>query len=163
MRQTLFAIFAVPFVFGLSARAEDWTTTDGNTYRDVKVIKTDQDAVTIIHQDGGSLVPLATLSPDLQKRFKYDPAKAKASAAARAQADMDSIKALQAEKDKLNADKVATAQGMAKAAADSATNSANNQLKPTPAKADPLQTANGKDDGSRGPQQNDDRPHYTGM
>ena len=150
-------------VVNLSARAEDWTTTDGKFYRDVKVIKLEADAVTIIHEDGGSLVPLATLPPDLQRRFKYDPEKAKVAAAARDQADSDSIKALQAEKDKENADKLAAAQGVAKAVAESAMNSAARQLKPTPAKNDPLQSQSGKDEGPRGPQQNDDRPHYNGM
>jgi beta-glucanase (GH16 family) len=63
--------------------AEDWTTTDGKTYRDVKVIKTEDDAVTILDQDGGALVPLATLPPDLQRQYHYDPARAKIAAQAR--------------------------------------------------------------------------------
>jgi len=63
--------------------AEDWTTTDGKTYQQVKVVKIDDDAVMILDEDGGALVPLAVLPPDLQQRFHYDPAKAKIAAAQR--------------------------------------------------------------------------------
>ena len=70
-------------VFAGPLRAEDWTTTDGKVYHDVTVLKTDPDAVTILDHDGGALVPLSTLSPDLQKRFNYDPAKAAIAAAER--------------------------------------------------------------------------------
>jgi hypothetical protein len=85
-------------LFSLPVLAEDWTTTDGKTYKDVMVVKIEADAVTIIDNDGGALVPLATLSPELQKRFNYDPVKAKAAADARAQAEVDDAQALQAEK-----------------------------------------------------------------
>lgn len=57
--------------------AEDWTASNGKTYRDVKVIKVEDDAVTILDSDGGALVPLATLSPALQRQFNYDPEKAR--------------------------------------------------------------------------------------
>jgi len=77
--------------------AEDWTTTDGKVYQGVAVVKAEPDAVTIVHHDGGALVPLSKLSPDLQKRFNYDPAKAKVAAEARAQAAAENAKKLQAE------------------------------------------------------------------
>ena len=77
--------------------AEDWTTTDGKVYADVKVIKTEPDAVTVLYRDGGALIPLAKLSPALQKRFNYDPALAQKAADARAKATQQSDPALQAE------------------------------------------------------------------
>jgi len=82
-----------------SLRADDWKTSDGKVYQDVKVIQTQPDAVTILHKDGGALVPLAKLPPDLQKRFNYDPAKARAAAEARVKDDAENAKALQAEMD----------------------------------------------------------------
>jgi len=80
------------------AHAENWTTTDGKVYKGVKVMKLEPDAVTILYSEGGALVPLATLSPDLQEKFHYDPDKAKAAAAARAKSDKDNPAALEAEK-----------------------------------------------------------------
>lgn len=54
-------------------RAEDWTTTDGKTYSEVTVIKSDSESVTILDKDGGARIPLFKLPPDLQKRFSYNP------------------------------------------------------------------------------------------
>lgn len=90
---SLLAFVAIP------AYAEDWTTTDGTVYQDVKVIRVEDDAITILFKDGGALVPLAKLPPDLQQRFSYDPVKAKAKAAARAKDDAANAKELQAEMD----------------------------------------------------------------
>lgn len=84
-------------LFATSAIAEDWTTTDGIKYQNVRVIRVEDDAITIIYKDGGALVPLYKLTPDLQERFDYDPVKAKAAAEARAKADAENAKALQAE------------------------------------------------------------------
>jgi hypothetical protein len=77
--------------------AEDWTTSDGKIYRDVIVVKTEPDAVTIIHRDGGALVPLVKLPADLQKRFHYDPIAAQEAADARAKSDAANALALQIE------------------------------------------------------------------
>jgi hypothetical protein len=82
-----------------SLRADDWKTTDGKVYKNVSVVKAEPDAVTILHQDGGARVPLAILSPDLQKRFHYDPVTAKTAAAAHAQAEADNARVLQTEID----------------------------------------------------------------
>jgi len=79
-------------------QAEDWTTTDGKTYRQVKVVKVEDDAVTILDQDGGALVPLAVLSPELQKQFHYDPDKAKIAAARRASDEQASAAAIEEQK-----------------------------------------------------------------
>ena len=83
----------------LPVYAEDWTTSDGKTYENVKVVRVEDDAVTILTKDGGALVPLFKLSPALQKKFSYDPAKAKIAAAARAEQDAENAKQLQAEID----------------------------------------------------------------
>lgn len=163
MRQTLPALLLAGVVLGAPVRAEDWATTDGKSYQDVKVLKVDADVVTILYQDGGATVPLETLPPYLQTRFKYDPAKAKAAALARTQADKDSITALQAEKDKMNAAKLAAAQAVAKAADDGQKNATNNALKPTPPQNDPLQTHGDKIDPPRDIDRTDPRTHHTGI
>ena len=85
-------------ILGPGLRAEDWTTSDGTVYKDVHVVKVEADAVTIIHHDGGALVPLVKLPAALQQQFGYDPAKAKAAADTRAKIDGESQEALQVEK-----------------------------------------------------------------
>ncbi|MCE0497927.1 MAG: hypothetical protein LV481_08295 [Methylacidiphilales bacterium] len=103
------------------AQAVDWVTTDGKTYHNVLVVKVEDDAVTILYENGGALVPLDKLPPDLQKRFHYDPVKAKIAAQARAKRDAEDALALQKEKDeadKLKQQKIiddANAQGQAQA------------------------------------------------
>jgi thioredoxin-related protein len=59
-----------------------WTTSTGLTYHDVKVVRVEADAVTIVHADGGGRIRISTLPPDLQKLFNYDPVAAGKSAAA---------------------------------------------------------------------------------
>lgn len=81
----------------LAAFGEDWMTTDGKTYKGVTVIKVEADAVTILYSDGGALVPLQTLPPNLQKRFNYNPAKAQAAAQARKAENIESAKAMEQE------------------------------------------------------------------
>ncbi|MEI9999512.1 MAG: hypothetical protein WDO13_10270 [Verrucomicrobiota bacterium] len=90
----------------LPVAAEDWTTNDGVTYQDVRVLRVEDDAITIIYKDGGALVPLFKLSPELQKKFDYDPVKAKVAAEARAKEDVQNAKALQAEIDAANQKKL---------------------------------------------------------
>ncbi len=79
MRRAVLLLLAVPFI-PCPLFAEDWATTDGKAYHQVVVVKVEDDAVTILDSDGGALVPLSTLPPDLQQKFHYDPAKAKAAA-----------------------------------------------------------------------------------
>jgi hypothetical protein len=81
----------------ISGFAEDWTTTDGTKYQNVRIIRVEDDAVTILYKDGGALVFLYKLPVALQQRFDYDPAKAKAAMEARAKADAENAKELQAE------------------------------------------------------------------
>jgi hypothetical protein len=65
-RMALFMILAAL----LPSRAEDWTVGD-KSYRDVTVVRVDQETVTIQYAGGNAKVALADLSPDLQKRFHY--------------------------------------------------------------------------------------------
>jgi hypothetical protein len=52
--------------------AEDWTV-QGRTYQNVTVTKVEPDAVHIMYDGGVGSVNLADLTPDLQKRFNYNP------------------------------------------------------------------------------------------
>jgi hypothetical protein len=81
----------------LPVAAEDWKTTDGTVYEDVKVIRVEDDAVTIIYKDGGALIFLYKLPPALQQKFDYDPVKAKIAAEKRAKEDAENSAALQKE------------------------------------------------------------------
>ena len=87
----LLALITFPVV------AEDWTTTDGTRYQNVRVIRVEDDAVTIIYKDGGALVFLYKLPPALQEKFDYDPVKAKIAAERRAKEDAENAAALQRE------------------------------------------------------------------
>ncbi len=143
------AFFAATLLLAFSigaSRAEDWTTTDGKVYRDVKVMKAEADAVTIICKDGGALVPLSTLPPDLQQRFDYDPAKAQAAADARAKANADSAKQLAIEKakaKKLNDAKVAAYKAAQKKAHEAVQAQMNGTPNPEFDIADPNRYQNG--------------------
>jgi hypothetical protein len=81
----------------LPAVAEDWVTTDGTKYQNVRVIRVEDDAVTIIYKDGGALVFLYKLPPALQQKFDYDPVKAKIAAEKRSKEDAENAAALQRE------------------------------------------------------------------
>ncbi len=91
-------LLATLLVFSsLGAMAEDWTTTDGVNYQNVRVVRVEDDAVTILYKDGGALVFLNKLPPNLQERFDYDPVKAKAAAEERSKEDQANAVALQKE------------------------------------------------------------------
>jgi len=51
---------------------EDWTTTDGKTYKNVTVISHDANNVTINSSDGAATFPISHLDKDLQKRIVDD-------------------------------------------------------------------------------------------
>jgi hypothetical protein len=109
----LLLVIAGMFASATTIFAEDWTTTDGKKYISVTVIKVEADSVTILDSDGGARVPLATLPPDLQKKFNYDPQKAADAAKARDQELIASQQALHAEARKaqqLKKDEAANAQ-----------------------------------------------------
>jgi len=108
MKLTFPAFFLAVFVLGgMSLRAEDWTTIDGKVYPQIKIIKVEPDAVTILYRDGGGLIPLKMLPDNLQKKFHYNAFIAKAAADARAQADFENARALRAEYDQIMARKLA--------------------------------------------------------
>jgi len=94
---TLLAL-AIP-AYADTPHLETWTTNDGTVYQEVKVIRVEDDAVTILDKEGGALVPLVKLPPALQKRFSYDPVKAKIAADLRAKEDAENAKLLQADID----------------------------------------------------------------
>jgi hypothetical protein len=71
-------------------RAEDWTV-DGKDYHNIKVGTVDPDKVHISYDGGIGSVPLADLTPDLQKRFGYNPSKAKEAASADEQARLKAV------------------------------------------------------------------------
>jgi hypothetical protein len=96
--------------------AEDWKTSDGKTYQDVKVVKVEADAVTILDSEGGARIDLSKLPVDLQKRFNYDPAKAKVAADARAQDEIQSEEAIESERNQVAAQKQTVADNQALAA-----------------------------------------------
>ena len=111
---------ALPFFVAISistAAAEDWTTTDGTVYQDVKVIKIEADAVTILYRDGGLLLPLNKLPPELQKRLNFDAKMAQAAAKRRADLEKASQAALQKEIEETDALKKKQAIDQAKALA----------------------------------------------
>jgi hypothetical protein len=95
VKRSLLVLFLT--LLSLPAVAEDWTTTDGTKYENVRVVRVEDDAVTIIYRDGGALVPLYKLPSSLQERFDYDPIKAKIAAEKRAKEDTANAAALQQE------------------------------------------------------------------
>jgi hypothetical protein len=99
----------------VTLHAEDWTAIDGTHYESVVVVKVEADAVTILDRDGGGIVPLSKLPPDLQKRFGYDPAKAASAAAKRSAADRQNEQKLKTEA-QVVADRRKKDDAMAKAA-----------------------------------------------
>jgi hypothetical protein len=117
--KALFLVVALA-VCSTDSFAEDWTTTDGVKYQNVRIIRVEDDAVTILYKDGGALIFLNKLPPALQERFDYDPVKAKAAAEARAKADIENARALQAEIEQ--AEKLKRAQQIADAKAKGQTN-----------------------------------------
>ncbi|HEX4141325.1 MAG TPA: hypothetical protein VHY09_13330 [Candidatus Methylacidiphilales bacterium] len=95
MKSILLVLFLA--LAALPAVAEDWVTTDGTKYQNVRVIRVEDDAVTIIYKDGGALVFLYKLPPALQQKFDYDPVKAKIAAEKRSKEDAENAAALQRE------------------------------------------------------------------
>jgi hypothetical protein len=75
-----------------------WNTTDGKTYNEVKVVKIEADAVTILHSEGGGLITMDRLPDDLQKQFNYDADLAQEAAHARLQMESQDAQALSKER-----------------------------------------------------------------
>lgn len=79
--KTKLLICAICVICG-SLWAEDITTRDGRTFKDVKILNHDAAAIEIMNSTGVVRLPLANLPDDVQKKFGYDPANAAAQAAA---------------------------------------------------------------------------------
>jgi hypothetical protein len=54
------------------ALANNWTTTSGTTYHDIKVIKIESDYVTVQDADGKAMIEIAKLPPDVQKMLAQE-------------------------------------------------------------------------------------------
>jgi hypothetical protein len=102
-------ILALGFLIS-GARAEDWTIC-GKTYSNVRVVKVEDDLVSVTYDGGMGRLAIADLPPDVQKRFNYDPTKAKQAAqdraAAQAQADAQVAAELAQQQKQQAADRVA--------------------------------------------------------
>ena len=120
-------LLAAFFAGGILLRAEDWTTINGKVYPQIKVIKIEPDAVTILYRDGGALIPLIMLPEELQKKFHYDASIAKAAADARQQADFENARALRAEYQQMMAQKQAILKAQ-ESSDDSAQTASNSQV-----------------------------------
>ncbi len=67
---------AVLFIIGttvLPLLADDWTTVDGTTYKNVVVVKAEDDGVNINYDGGSTKVPYYNLPVEIQKQFGQDP------------------------------------------------------------------------------------------
>jgi len=84
-----FGILLIILATTFPVLAEDWTTADGKTYRNVVVIAQEDDGVRVTYTGGVGKIPYYELSPELQKRFgeDYDSLVAKKAAAEKALAE----------------------------------------------------------------------------
>jgi hypothetical protein len=71
-------VFAVVMLLGVAAMADDITTLDGKTYRNVKVTSSDPISITVSHSTGVGMLLFAEMDADLQKKYGYNAAKAAA-------------------------------------------------------------------------------------
>ena len=115
MRVALF--FIVLGLFAPRLWAEDWSTTDGKTYKNVQVLSHNVAYVTILYKDGGGRISLSVLGSDLQKRFGYDPTKAPAIIAATQAADLRDKHRLAEEKSRSQAEEAQRMKAVADAMA----------------------------------------------
>jgi hypothetical protein len=79
--------------------ADDITTLDGKTYKNITVAKKDLYSITVLTDDGGATIQFTNLSPELQKKYGYDPVAAQAKTQADAQAWANKQAQIQASKD----------------------------------------------------------------
>ena len=102
---------AAPASSAPPATTEDWTV-GGKTFHNVTVTKVEADVVHILYDGGAGSVPLASLTPDLQKKFGYNPTAAAEAAQAETKKEAASDAMVQA----VNAQKAKQAQAQASAA-----------------------------------------------
>ena len=70
--------FGLLLAFSFRLGAEDLTTLDHKTFKDIRVLQTNSFAIRITYPGGGGWVNFTNLSPELQKRYGYDAARAEA-------------------------------------------------------------------------------------
>ena len=66
------AILFLGLIAGLPASAEDWTTADGKTYKNVAIIEQEDGGVRITYTGGVGIIPYYELPLDVQKRLGVD-------------------------------------------------------------------------------------------
>jgi hypothetical protein len=75
--KSLVVLLIIAFV--ASARGEDWTTSSGTTYHDVKDLGHNTETINISCQEGANVwVQLSDLPASVQQKYRYDAAKEKA-------------------------------------------------------------------------------------
>src|SRR5213083_1464853 len=78
MNKTPLSILAV--LCASLAMADDFKTTDGKEYKNVKVSRVEPDGIVLITKSGISKLYFTELPKEVQERFHYNPAKAAAQA-----------------------------------------------------------------------------------
>jgi len=69
----LITMGALVFFVGMSfLHAEDWTTTDGKTYKNAQVTSHNSSVVTISYSDGNATFAISLLNKDIQQRIIND-------------------------------------------------------------------------------------------
>lgn len=70
MKRLLVTVFALAWL----CPAEDLVLADGERLQEVRVLRRDDESVTMMHSSGVVRVPFDRLTPELQKRFQLTPA-----------------------------------------------------------------------------------------
>jgi len=94
MKTNLLTGLALVFLFG-AVSAEDWTTTNGTTYRNVTVLRHDNATITIGFDGGGTTLNLVDLPAVIQQKYGLDPKTAAALKAQEAEQAAANVKAQQ--------------------------------------------------------------------
>ncbi len=79
-------ILIIMLLMSATLLAEDLTTLSGKKYTGVTINRAEADGISISHGGGLAKIPFSDLSPELQKKYNYEPEKAAAYAAAMAKA-----------------------------------------------------------------------------
>src|SRR5205823_11332178 len=72
MRANLFPLLLALFALQLAA-ADDFTTATGQEYKNVTVSRVEPDGIVITFSGGIVKIPFTELSPEIQKKYGYDP------------------------------------------------------------------------------------------
>jgi hypothetical protein len=94
----LLATFCLILLVNL-ALADDLTTLNGTTYKNITVVKKDLYSITVLTDDGGATILFTNLPPDMQKKYGYDPVAAQIKTQAVAEALANQQAQVQASKE----------------------------------------------------------------